>query len=118
MLFHLHGVEVVESELGDTGDANGELTAEISLLGLEVDCFINLLSRENIVADRNVVDKDTFQFVRLRAQNFVLLEGLEVIHGEVADNWLVAVAMGGLFSLLESELGHGGDGLLGRGFGI
>lgn len=114
MLFHLHRVEVVESKLRDTGDADREFTAKVSLLGLEVDSFINLLGRKNIVSYCDVVNKDTFKLVGLRAQNFVLLEGLKIVHGEIADNRLVASTMGGLLSLLKRELGHSSDCFLGR----
>ena len=118
VLLHLHGVEVVEGKLGYTCDADGELATEVSLLGLEVDCFVNLLGRKNIVSHGDVVDKDTFQLVCLRAQNFVLLEGLKVVYSKVADDWLVAGTVGGFLGLLEGEFGHGSDGFLGWRFRV
>lgn len=112
VFLHLHGVEVIESKFGYTCDADGELATEVSLFSLEVNGFVNLLGRKNIVSYSDVVDEDTFQLVSLRAQNFILLEGLKVVHGEVADDRLVAGTVGVFLGLLESELGHGSDGFL------
>lgn len=88
------------------------------MLCFKVDYLVNLLGREDVIAHGDVVYKDTFEFVGLRAQNFVLLEGFEVVYGEVADNWLLTVAVGGFLGLLEGELCHGGDSFLGRGLGV
>lgn len=76
------------------------------------------MGREDVIAHGDVVYKDTFEFVGLRAQNFVLLKGFEVVYGEVADNWLLTVAVGGFLGLLEGELCHGSDSFLGRGLGV
>ena len=77
-----------------------------------------MLGREDVVADGDVVDKDTFEFIGLRAQNFILLEGFEVVNGEVTDDWLLTMAVGGLLGLFEGELCHSGDGFLCRGLGV
>ncbi len=76
MLLHFHSVEVVKRELRDSGDSDGEFAAEVGLLGFKVNGFVDLLGGEDVVADRNVVDKDTFQFIRLSAQNFIFLKSL------------------------------------------
>jgi hypothetical protein len=60
VLLHFHGVEVVKGELGDALNADSELAPEVSLLGLEVNLLLNKGSGENVVTDRNVVDKNTF----------------------------------------------------------
>ena len=60
VLLHFHGVEVVKGELGDTLNADSELTPEVSLFSLEVNLLLNEGSGENVVANRNVVDKNTF----------------------------------------------------------
>ena len=60
MFFHLHGVEVVKTELWYKLDSDGELAAEVGLLGFKVDCLLDLLSWEDVIANRNVIHKDTF----------------------------------------------------------
>jgi len=50
VLFHLHGVEVVEGELGDARNADDKLAAEVGLLRLEVDRLVDLLRTEDVVA--------------------------------------------------------------------
>lgn len=60
MLLHFHSVEVVKRELRDSGYPDGEFAAKVGLLGFEINGFVDLLGGEDVVADRNVVDKDTF----------------------------------------------------------
>lgn len=120
VLLHLHRVELVEAELGDAHDTDGELAAEVSLFRLKVDDFVNLLGRENVIPDRNVIDEDALQFVSLGAKNFVFLESFQVIDGQVAYHILavLALARSGLLRLLKREFGHGLNRLLGRGLRV
>lgn len=61
VVFHLHGVQVVEGKLRDSLNRNGEFTAEVSLLGFEVNTFVDGRGREDVVADADIVDEDTLQ---------------------------------------------------------
>lgn len=42
---------------------------------------------EDVVSDRDVVDKDAFQFVSLSTEDFVLLKSFKVVNCKIADNW-------------------------------
>ena len=50
MLFHLHGVQVVQGELRDARNANDELAAEVRLLRLKVNRLVDLLGTKYVVA--------------------------------------------------------------------
>lgn len=50
MLFHLHGVQVVQGELRHARNANDELAAEVGLLSLEVNRLVDLLGTEDVIA--------------------------------------------------------------------
>jgi len=106
MLFHLHGVQVVQGKLADPGDADRELATEVGLFGLEVDGFVDLLRGKDIVSNRDVVHKDRFQFVGLGTKNLVLLKSFKVVNGQVADNWLGAVYGHFGLRLFEAKFGH------------
>ena len=108
MLLHLHGVEVVERELGDPLNADGELASEVCLLRLEVDLLFHEGSGENVVTDGNVVDKDTFEFGSLGAQNFIFLERFQILDCKIAD---YRAPWEGFLRLFEGELGHHGGGV-------
>jgi len=41
VLFHFHGVEVVESELGNALNPDGKLAAEVGLFRFKIDFFIH-----------------------------------------------------------------------------
>lgn len=83
MIFHFHGVEVVKGEFGDSIDGDGELSAEIGLLGFEVNPLVERCRGENIVADTDIVNEDALELRRVGAQYFILLERLEMI-GRIA----------------------------------
>ena len=87
MLLHAHLIEVVELELADTLNQDRELAAEEEILRLKIELFVKAGCGENVVADADVIDKDFLQrgglvFV---AEDFVLLERLEVVYVEVAN---------------------------------
>ena len=103
MLFHFHRVQVVQAKLRDTIDTNGEFSAKVSLFSFEVDFFIDLRSRENVVTDGNVVNEDALQFVCLGAKNFIFLECLQIVDGEVTDN-CASFGNGLLLVLFEGKL--------------
>lgn len=50
MLFHLHGVQVVQGELRHARNANDELAAEVGLLSLKVNRLVDLLGTEDVIA--------------------------------------------------------------------
>ena len=110
MLLHAHLVEVVELELADALNQDGELAAEEEILRLEIELFIEAGCGENVVADADVIDEDFLQrgglvFV---AEDFVLLERLEVVNVEVANGqgavlvWLNNL-LSGHFALLSGR---------------
>jgi len=45
------------------------------------------LCTEDVVSDRDVVDKDALQFVSLSTEDFVLLKSFKVVNCKIADNW-------------------------------
>jgi hypothetical protein len=57
VIFHLHGVEVVQGEFGDPLDGDGELSAEVGLLCFEVNPLVERCRGENIVADTDIVNE-------------------------------------------------------------
>lgn len=56
------------------------------MLGLKVDLLINLLCREDVVSNGDVVYKNRLELVSLSAKNLVFLKSLKVINGQVSDN--------------------------------
>lgn len=79
MIFHLHGIQIIECKLRHTLDGDRELTAKVSLFGFEVNSFVEGRSREDIVTDTNVVHEYTLELSGVSAQNFVLLECFEMV---------------------------------------
>lgn len=111
MLLHLHGVQVVQGKLGHARDTDDEFASEVGLLGLEVDCFVDLLGTEDVVAHGDVVHKDRLQLVGLGTQDLVLLESLQVINCQIAHDRLSAtlrLCRNNLliFALLKAEFSH------------
>ena len=88
MVFHSHGVQFVQGEFADALNQDGELAAEKECLGLEVDLLIHSGGRKDVVADADVVNKDTLEFGGLggSAKNLIFLERLQVVDVEIADN--------------------------------
>ena len=112
MLLHAHLIEVVELELADTLNQDRELAAEEEILRLKIELFVKAGCGENVVADADVIDKDFLQrgglvFV---AEDFVLLERLEVVYVEVANGQgsvLIGLnnLLGGHFAFLSGRWG-------------
>ncbi len=104
MLLHFHRVQVIEAELRDSINSDGELAAKIRLFCLKVDFFIDLRSRENVVSDGNVVDKNALELVCLGSKNFIFLECLQVVNSEITNDG-TAFCLRRLFGLLYREFG-------------
>lgn len=112
MLLHAHLIEVVELELADTLNQDRELAAEEEIFRLKIELFVKASCRENVVADADVIDKDFLQCGGLVfvAEDFVLLESLEVVYVEVANGqgavlvWLNNL-LGGHFAFLSKRWG-------------
>ena len=112
MLFHAHLIEVIELELADTLNQDRELAAEEEILRLKIKVFVKASCGENVVADADVIDKDFLQrgglvFV---AEDFVLLERLEVVYVEVANGQGTVLVrlnnlLGGHFAFLSGRWG-------------
>lgn len=71
------------------------------MFGFKVNRFVNLLSREYVVTDGYVIDKNTLQFVCLRTKDLVFLEGFKVVHVEVANDWFLTVTVDRLLSFIQ-----------------
>lgn len=99
VLLHFHRVQVIETELWDSINSYGKLTTEIRLFCFEVNFFINLRSRKNVVSDGNVVDKNALELVCLGSENFIFLECLQVVNCEITDD-CTAFCLRWLFGLL------------------
>ncbi len=69
------------------------------MLRFEVNFFVYLGSRENVVSDRNVVNEDALELVCLGAKNLVFLECFQIVNGEVANDG-AAFGNGRLLTLL------------------
>ena len=92
MLFHAHGIEVIESEFTNALNQDGELAAEEERLRLEVDLFVHGCGREDVVANTDVVDENTLQLGGLggRAQYLIFLESFQIVHIEIADHLVIS----------------------------
>lgn len=101
MFFHFHRVEVIERELRHLRNTNDKLATEVSLFRFDVDCLVDLLGREYIVAHRDVVHKNTLQFVGLSTEDFIFLEGFKIVHVQVAHDWLLTMSVDRLLSFFE-----------------
>lgn len=76
VLLHLHRVQVVEGELGNALDDDGEVATEERFRRFKIDLLVNLRGREDIVADGDVLHEDRLQFGGVGTQNLILLESL------------------------------------------
>ena len=76
MLFHLHGVQVIEGELGDALDDDGEMTAEERFRRFKVNLLVDLRGREDVISDGDVLHENGLQFGGVGAQDLILLESL------------------------------------------
>ena len=103
-MLHFHRVQVIKTKLRDSIDSYGELATEIRLFCFEVNFFINLSGRKNVVSDGNVVDKNTLELVCLGSENFIFLECLQVVNCEIADD-CTAFYLRWLFALFKGEFG-------------
>ena len=88
MLFHAHLVEVIKLKFADALNQNCKFAAEEEIFRLEVNFVIVASRRENVVADTNVIDEDFLKHscLVLVTKDLVLLERLEVVHIEVAND--------------------------------
>ena len=91
MLFHPHGVQVVQTELGDSLDTDNEFAAEVGLFSLEVNGLVDLLGGKDVVADTDVVNEDGLKLIGLGTEDLVLLESLQIVNCQIADNWLLTL---------------------------
>lgn len=65
MVFHLHWVKIIQSELRYSLNCNRKFSAKVSLLSFKVNSFIQSGCWEDIISDTNIVNKDTFELSRM-----------------------------------------------------
>ena len=92
MLLHAHRIEVIKGKFANALNQDGEFTAKEECLRFEINLFVDSRSGEDIVADAYVIGEDALKLGSLgrRAQDFVLLEGLEVVDVEITHHRLIS----------------------------
>lgn len=60
MIFHLHWIKVIQSKLRHSLNSDCEFSTKIGLFCFKINSFIKSCRWKNIIADANVIDKDTF----------------------------------------------------------
>jgi hypothetical protein len=77
MIFHLHGVQVIEKKLCYALDDNRVVPVEEGLLGVYRSRPFDIFGREQVIADKDVALKDAFKLVFVIVHNTELLERLQ-----------------------------------------
>jgi hypothetical protein len=85
VLLHFHGVQVIESELRNALNYDGEVATEKGFRGFKIDLLILLCCGEDIVSNRNVLHEDGLQLGGMGSQNFIFLESFKRIGAKVGN---------------------------------
>ena len=108
VIFHLHWVEIIESELRNTFNGDREFSAKIWLLSFKINLLVKGCCGENVIADANIVNEDALEFGRVCSKDFILLESFQMV------SWITGVNSVGVRLDVWSWWSFGFFGFVGR----